>query len=539
MLKTIGFAIVCLLIFGRCAQQVSPTGGKKDTIAPTLVQSIPLNKTLNFKDNSVELFFDEYVILDNITQKLIITPAVENPYTFKLNGLSVVLNFKKKFADSTTYTLNFGDAIKDFAERNPAKNLKLVFSTGTSLDSGRVDGTIKDVRTNKPVFDALVGLYNVSDTLNVAKQKPFYFSRTDSSGRFTIENVQTKSYKLIAMDDKNRNMLYNTKDERVGFIDKPVNAVTDSINYNIDIFQSDITPLKVQRTIPKVNNYTVVFNKAIDQVKVKFSNKDSLPYILENGLQIKFFNVQPHADTTLVKLTVLDSLGAFTELPDTKIAFQTQRGKDRQRDPLTMASFPESNKPLTANFTYRLTLNKPIQTLNDKSITLISDSLSHETLSAFPYTWNASRNILTITAKSFAKDSIKWDFPKGSIVSVEGDTLPRLLIRHPLLNEENFGLLNGSVTNADTSTHFIVELVDEQYKVFESLYTSPYTFRHIPQGKYYLRLILDKNRNRRWDSGDVSTARQPERIIYLPEKMLIKSNFELNDINIAVPKDKF
>lgn len=537
MLKTLGFAIVCLLIFGRCAQQVSPTGGKKDTIAPTLVQSIPLNKTLNFKDNRVELFFDEYVILDNITQKLIITPSVENPYTFKLNGLSVVLNFKKKFADSTTYTLNFGDAIKDFAERNPAKNLKLVFSTGASLDSGRVDGTIKDVRTNKPVFDALVGLYNVSDTLNVAKQKPFYFSRTDSSGRFTIENVQTKSYKLIAMDDKNRNMLYNTKDERVGFIDKPVNAVTDSINYNINIFQSDITPLKVQRTIPKVNNYTVVFNKAIDQVKVKFSNKDSLPYILENGLQIKFFNVQPHADTTFVKLTVLDSLGGSTELPDTKVAFQTQRGKDRQRDPLTMSSFPESNKPLTANFTYRLTLNKPVQTLNDKSITLISDSLSHETLSAFPYTWNASRNVLTITAKSFAKDSIKWDFPKGSIVSVEGDTLPRLLIRHPLLNEENFGLLNGSVTNADTSTHFIVELVDEQYKVFESLYTSPYTFRHIPQGKYYLRLILDKNRNKRWDSGDVSTARQPEQIIYLPEKMLIKSNFELNDINIAIPKD--
>jgi hypothetical protein len=535
MFKTIGIAILCLLIFGRCAQQVSPTGGKKDTLAPNLVQSIPVNKTLNFKDSRIELFFDEYVVLDNITQKLIITPTIENPYTFKQNGMSVVLNFKKKFNDSTTYTLNFGDGIKDFAEKNPAKNLKLVFSTGASLDSGRVYGTLTDIRSNKPLFDALVGLYNVSDTLNVAKQKPVYFSRTDSSGHFTIENTQIKDYKLIAIDDKNRNMLYNTKDERIGFLDKPINAGSDSLNYKISMFQSDITPLKVQRTIPKVNNYTIVFNKAIEHVNVAFTNKDSLPYILETASQIKFFNVEPHADTTFIKLTVTDSLGTETELANNKVTFQTQRGKERQRDPLSMGVFPEAGKPLTGTFTYKLTFNKPIKLMDDKKIQLITDSLSHETLSAFPYTWNANRNILTIEAKSFAKDSIKWEFAKGSFISVEGDTLPRVLNKYPVLNPEQYGLLRGAVTNADSSKHFIVELVDEQLKVFAYSFSSPYRFINIPQGKYFLRLILDANNNKRWDSGNVEKGRQPEKIIYLPEKMFIKSNFELNDINFTIP----
>ena len=142
--RTILLAIFSLIIFGRCAQTVAPTGGKKDTIAPKLVQSIPATKTLNFTGNRIELFFDEYVVVDNINQKLVITPEVENPYTYRLNGESIVLNFKKKFKDSTTYTLNFGDGIRDFAEKNPAKNLKIVFSTGASLDSGRVDGTVKD-----------------------------------------------------------------------------------------------------------------------------------------------------------------------------------------------------------------------------------------------------------------------------------------------------------------------------------------------------------------------------------------------------------
>ena len=530
MLKKYLLAFVCLIIFAKCAQQVAPTGGKKDIIPPNLLSSDPPNRTINFKGNKITLFFDEYVIIDNITQKLIITPEADNPYSFKQKGESVELNFKKKFVDSTTYTLNFGDAIKDYAEKNPAKNLKLVFSTGGSLDSGRIYGTIKDLRSNKPMFDALVGLYNISDTLNIAKQKPFYFSRTDSSGRFSIENTQIRSYKLIAMDDKNRNMLYNTKDERVGFIDKPVNAGSDSLNYSLGLFLSDNTAFRVQRTIPKVNNYTVVFNKGIETADVTFMNKDTLPYILENNQQLKFFNVQPHPDTTFIRMTITDSLGVSAQ--DTiKISFQQQRGKDRQKDPFGMNTLPAQNKPLSRNFVYELQWNKPVSFLDAKKIQLISDSLTKEPIGNLNLSWNKYHNNLKITGKSTAKDTIKWDFPKGSIISVEGDTLAKMLIKHPVLNEDEFGVLSGSVLHADTSA-FIVELVDEQYKVFQSLYSSPYTFRHIPQGNYFLRIILDDNRNRRWDTGNIIKNRQPEKILYYPQKILIKANFEINDTNL-------
>jgi hypothetical protein len=537
MIKTIAFAIICLLIFGRCAQQVSPTGGKKDSIAPVLVESNPLNKTLNFKGRKVELFFDEYVVVDNINQKLVITPEADNPYSYKQNGMSVLLTFKNQFKDSTTFTLNFGDAIKDFAEKNPAKNLKLVFSTGNTLDSGRVYGTVKDIRTNKPILDALVGLYNVSDTLNIAKQKPYYFSRTDSSGVFSIENIQTREYKLIAIDDKNRNMLYNAKDERMGFLGKSITAGIDSVSYHLNMYLSDNTPLKIQRTQPRVNNYGVVFSKAVEQVNVTFMNKDTLPYLLEPGGTLKFFNVQPHPDTTLVKLAAMDSLGKVTDF-EQKIAFQAPRGKDRQRDPLTITTLPEANKPVTNPFTYKIILSKPIQFVDEQKIALITDSLTHEPLNAFKWSWNKNHNIITVEAKSFAKDTIKWDIPKGSIISVEGDTLAKTLLPHPVLKEEDYGLIRGRVTNADTATRFIIELVDEQYKVVQTLYNSPYTFIHIPQGKYYLRLTIDRNRNRRWDTGLMDEDLQPEPVFYMPDKILLKANFELNDINITIPEEK-
>jgi hypothetical protein len=533
MIRPLVIILICLVAFFRCAQQVSPTGGKKDTLSPNLIQSIPANKTVNFKESKIQLFFDEYIVVDNINQKLIITPEADNPYTYRLNGTSITLSFKKQFQDSTTYTLNFGDGIKDFAERNPAKNLKLVFSTGSSLDSGRVYGSLKDVQTNKPIFDALVGLYNISDTLNVSKQKPYYFSRTDSSGVFSIENIQLKSYKLIAIDDKNRNMLYNAKDERVGFWDKTIYAGADSIHYNLGMALSDNTPLKVQRTIPKVNNYGVMFNKNIAQVEVKFAGQDSLPYMLENGNSIKFFNVQPHSDTTVVNLTVTDSLNVSTDL-EQKIAFLPPRGKERQKDPLTLAQKPEQGKALAKSFTYHMIFNKPVQLLDGDKIELLADSVSRQPLKGLSYKWNKTRNELTINAQSTARDTIKWELPKGSVISVEGDTLPKTLIKHPVIKDEDYGMLSGTVMNTDTSVAYIVQLLDEQYKLIDQHIGTTYRFIHIPQGKYFLRAIFDSNKNGRWDTGQIEKGIQPEQIFYLPEKLLIKSNFELNDINLVL-----
>jgi hypothetical protein len=122
--------------------------------------------------------------------------------------------------------------------------------------------------------------------------------------------------------------------------------------------------------------------------------------------------------------------------------------------------------------------------------------------------------------------------------SKRGDTLPKTLLRHPILNEEDYGVIRGRVTNADTSVHFILDLVDEQYKVVQTHYQSPYTFKNIPQGKYFLRITIDKNRNRRWDTGQIDKNLQPEPIHYAPDKILLKANFELNDINITIPEEK-
>ncbi len=525
---------VFLLVFlARCAQQVAPTGGKKDTTPPNLLSSTPPNKTLNFKGKEIELFFDEYVIVDNIQQKLIITPETENPYTPKQKGKSVVLSFKNDFADSTTYTLNFGDGIKDFAERNPAPNLKLVFSTGPTIDSARVYGTVTDLKSNKPLYDALVGLYQIKDTINPEKQKPYYFSRTDSSGVFAIENIQEARYRMIAIDDKNRNQLYNPKDERIAFLDSSVQVGADSSAYQLKLYLSDVTAPRIQRTLPKVNDYTVSFNKGMDSINVRFPAGDSLPYVISSPTEIKFFNSGVTADTTLAYIIGIDSVGQVLE-QEQKIAFLPQRGKERQLDPFALRTLPDRNQPLPRDFQYTFIFTKPVATLKADQLQLQMDTLTRKPLADFEWRWNRYQNELSVTGRVTARDTIKWIIPKGAIISVEGDSIPASMYKHPVLKNEDYGIIRGKIT-ADTASYYIVELIDKDFKVIRTAYSSPYSFERIPPGEYQLRVILDKNNNRRWDAGIYKRGIQPEAILYFPSPLTIKSNFEFDDNDFVIP----
>jgi hypothetical protein len=119
--------LASLLTIFSCAQFVPPTGGPIDKTPPKLLSSSPLTKTKNFKGRTINLEFDEYVDFTALKQELLIVPDPNTLYTIKQKDKNIILTFDKNFSDSTTYTLNFRNAIKDLSERNPTKNLKLVF----------------------------------------------------------------------------------------------------------------------------------------------------------------------------------------------------------------------------------------------------------------------------------------------------------------------------------------------------------------------------------------------------------------------------
>ena len=130
--------------------------------------------------------------------------------------MTIILNEPLK--DSTTYTFNFTEAVKDLTEGNAAENLVVAFSTGDYLDSLMVLGRVEDLLTRAPVEKCIVAIFEISDTLDIFLGTPKYFTKTDEQGRFKIEYLKNENFRIYAFVDHNRNLTAQSSSEKHGFL---------------------------------------------------------------------------------------------------------------------------------------------------------------------------------------------------------------------------------------------------------------------------------------------------------------------------------
>jgi hypothetical protein len=521
-----------LFFLASCAQQVPPTGGPKDVTPPSVVSTFPKNQTTNFREQVVELEFDEYVSVDNINQQLLITPEIEGIYTTKIKPKGARLLFDKPFKANTTYSLNFRNTFKDISERNPARNVKLVFSTGSTIDSLRVSGQVVDLQTNEPALDALVGLYRFSDTLQFSKNRPYYFAKADSSGQFEIENIAVGTYRLAALTDANNNLLYDAAKESIAFLRDSLVLTTNQQGIRLALRFIDTAPNRVVTQRGTSAYYTVGYAKGVKQVQVQFrSSADSLPYALLDEKQLQFYNVRNETDTVRAAVTVLDSADQrFNH--EVKIKFRPRgRREEATRSAFTLKTIPADREEVETAFEYQINFTKPVLRTNYELIELLTDTTRKVPIGEQEWQWNPTRTQLSLRKEVNARREIRVSLPKGTFFSIENDTNQVSRTNHPIKDPENYGVIGGQVTGYRGGV--IVQLVDENFKVVSTQSNkSRFRFEFVKPGKYYLRAIEDANNNGKWDAGNAERFELPERIVFNQSFPTLKQNFELDDQNL-------
>ena len=85
------------------------------------------------------------------------------------------------------------------------KNFKYVFTSGQSIDSLFVGGSLIEHYFNSPVDGGLVGLSLEKEVLI-----PYYYTFSDSEGNFSLENIAVGEYVIFAILDKNNNQKHDT-----------------------------------------------------------------------------------------------------------------------------------------------------------------------------------------------------------------------------------------------------------------------------------------------------------------------------------------
>lgn len=536
LISFLGLVIIEMLL--SCAQIVAPTGGKKDTLAPVLVKVFPLNQSKNFNGKQIELQFDEYVSVDNILQQLSITPNLEGTYETKILPKGARLTFDKPFKENTTYSFNFRNTFKDMNERNPAKNIRLVFSTGNIIDSLKVSGKVINPLDKKPMMDVSVGLYVYSDTLNPKKIKPYYFMKTDSSGKFNIENIAAGKYRIYAITDNNSNLLYDEAKEIVGFVEDTIILNNNVDNMEIKMAKMDRIPTKVLKTRNTANYYLIEYNRGIKNLKIDFADKkDSMVYQQVDNRNIRIFNsINNSTDTIKVKISVTDSLDRiFTH--DQKVKFKVKSKKDEGvKEEFSMKIKPTNNEDIDLKEVgYTFTFTKPVKSFDLNKLEFENDTIVKVPISEKNLFWNKEKTEMRILVDAKKpKEFVRVKMQKGTFISVENDSTNNVLSNHPIRDVENYGTIAGEIKNPKKKG-FIIQLLDEKYEVIQKLDNiSKYEFTFVKAGIYYVRLIVDENRNARWDSGDLEKNILPEETQITKDKIKLKQNFELTGYDFTI-----
>jgi len=512
---------------------VAPSGGQKDETPAKVIRSFPTNKTTHFNAPKIIIQFDEYVVLNNPTEQIIISPPLETKPEFSVDRKKVIIDLKKqKLKENTTYTINFGNAVGDLHENNITGDLTYVFATGSVIDTNRLAGITLNAFNNQPEKGILVGLYDesgASDSM-IFKQKPIYFSRTKGSGNFSIENIPDHKFKLVAFRDENSNLKYDAA-EFIGFIDSSLNPV-DTTNklIRVNIFKPDIyQPGRLLDTFSNTNGEFML-------VVYKSNNASFSDYSSPINYQWK--------ETSKNEV---DTISLFTASADTVLSFNYKNASDSGRINIKSrfkhkyrAFNIQVKKSPELNDTLIIHSGIPILKVDTSLIQLLVDSIR---IRNFKYFYSIDGRQLQIIAPWEEGKKYTLTIPDSAIIDFYGrkpeiKTLKYAWNSKTIKDYSNLKLL----LNKSTVAPIIFQLWNEQesslIKEFYLRETSTISIDYLIPGTYKLKFIIDSNRNGIWDTGDYKQKTQPEKVIYYSENLVLRAYWDVEQSIDIIDMDK-
>ncbi len=538
-------SIVFLLV--SCAKQSSPTGGPRDKNSPKLLESNPSEQSINTKPQEISLTFDEFIALENASKNLIITPRLDKDkleFTALKNNINVKLN--QNLEDNTTYVFDFQKAVVDLSEKNPAENLKVIFSTGPAIDSLSLSGSINIYNQlgkldNKNI---LVGIYPLEDTTDVFTAQPYYLGQIDTLGNFKITNLKNGKYKAFAWKDLNGNLKAEYKTEEYDFLLDTVKLEENIEGIQFNLSKADLTPIRILRSSTFGKNYDIILNRNPSNSIITHEEMGSTYfYTATEDKRIRIFSKEIKNDSVPFQIQLQDSVGFKKD----SLIWAKFQESERKAEKL------ETNINSGKNFYQKLKIdirfNKPISEIILDSLAIEVDTLTRIPIRSemLSFTDSTRRDKLTITLT--IPDSVKQEIvtlraPKSTFFDIERQSNEKEIKANfrKLKKEDLADELKGKIIQANPP--FIVQLIDGKNEVVEEIYienTNEYSFKLIEPGSFKIRVIEDINKNKTWDPSNFTYKKLAERIFYYTgeegkNEVIVRSGWTLEDQDINSSK---
>lgn len=560
--------IFIALIINGCANAVSPTGGPKDEIPPVVLGTSPDNFSKNFSGKTINVTFDEFVTLDNANKNILISPPQKKSPTYRLNGKTLLIRFEDELKPETTYSINFGNAIKDLHEGNILKDYVFVFSTGENLDTLSLAGKAVSAQTLKPAEDFFVFLYSDdNDTVRLDSLPycvvPNYMTKTNKKGEFAFSGLADKEYLLFAIKDVNSNMLFDLPNEEIGYYPEmvkpqyiPVNqfvidtAIKDSVVMKpapFDTTKYDLNTFVEEDSIQKLLKKETfddgvlrfAFRYPADNVSIE--PKDELP----DSIKIMKVFSEKRDTVSLFVMPEIDSLWICinydTIIKDTthyslkmrKSVKPNKRKKDEEEvvvKRLNIKNNAAGNK-LKPEQQLILSFNDPIVDVAMRD-TMWFITAKDTIYNDLRFTKVDEYGFQYKVEKSFKpEEKYQIIIPDSVFFGFRGLTNDTLKLGFSVPELAQYGNIYLTVEMPENVPQIIVDLLDTKDKIIDKQIiteTQEIAFEYLEAGKYKLRATYDMDANGEWSPGSFRRKIQPEKIVFYKTELDVKANWDID-----------
>lgn len=511
------FLSVILIFVTNCARTGRPEGGPKDEEAPLFITANPPYESVKFDKQEIKIDFNEFITLKDLNKQLVVSPPMKNPPLISPQGAPsefIKIEIIDTLKQNTTYIFNFGNAVQDHNEGNKLENFKYVFSTGTYIDSLTTFGSIKDAKLTEAPKNINVLLYRIDTSFNdsiVFKQKPDYITNTLDTTNFKFTNLRKGKYLMLALQEPVNDYIFNPKTDKIGFVSDTIQLPKDSIITKPIILFKEEQPYQFKRG-KEITKGKIAFGYEGDGKNMQIQMLSAVP---DDFKSISKFEIDK--DTlnfwfTPFEADSLNFIVANNEFLDTL----TVKLRKKKLDSLVMSASIKS--VIHFRDTFFLTSNNPIIKIDTSKI-----SLFHQDTVAVKYTTLRSEKENKVGFIFEKKPTEKYLFTAlpdafNDIFAIKNDTLKYSFSTKQI---DDYGRITLQVNNAN-SKNLIIELLSgrAQDLVVERQFiatSKTIVFDLLQPRKYTIRIIIDENKNNRWDTGNYLKKQLAETILYHKE----------------------
>ena len=591
------YSLLYLLVFllvASCARMGQPDGGWYDETPPKVIGANPADGGVNVNSKKVSIYFDEFIKLDNPTEKVVVSPPQLETPEIKAAGKKITVSLVDSLKPNTTYTIDFSDAISDNNENNPMGNYTYSFSTGEVIDTLQVSGYVLESENLEPIKGILVGLYSDQED-SAFKTKPMLrVSRTDSRGRFVIKGVAPGSYRIYALQDMDGNYMFSQKSEKIAFnhdiivpsckpdvrqdttwVDTLHIKSIDQVSYTHflpdDIVLRAFTETLTDRYFLKserkdANNFSLFFSYG-DSIlpSIRGLNFDAKDAFIVEATQKKDSITYWLRDTALVNQDTLrlemtyrmsDSTGVLKNQTDTlellsKIPFakrQKQLAKEleewtKKQEKLKKKGEPydsvmppkalevqvQSVSQLDPDKNIKFNFPTPLAKVDTAGIHLYA---KHDTLwYRAPFEFRPIKNKEYELLGEWRPDiEYSLEVDSAAFKDIYGLVSKPIKQGFKVSSLDEYGTLLVNITSLNDQP-LLVQLLNGQDQVVKETkaVNGVAEFYYLKPDKYYMRMIVDRNGNGRWDTGDYDKDEQAEEVYYYPTYIECKAKWDITE----------